>query len=96
MRRIIDGIGVEMTPETFDQIWSMASTISPQGLVSTTQDLYRTTKFFQFCVLTPFLCFVFVILCLCNSLFSLKSFRSVIVIFALFKLQYQAMPLYQI
>ncbi|KXJ08719.1 EF-hand domain-containing family member B [Exaiptasia diaphana] len=34
MRRIIDGIGVEMTPETFDEIWNIATTNSPQGLVS--------------------------------------------------------------
>ncbi|KAK3754621.1 hypothetical protein QZH41_020542 [Actinostola sp. cb2023] len=34
MRRIIDGIGVEMTPEIFNTIWDVASTTSPQGLVS--------------------------------------------------------------
>ncbi|XP_031556686.1 EF-hand domain-containing family member B-like [Actinia tenebrosa] len=34
MRRIIDGIGVEMNPETFEKIWEAAATQGPQGQVS--------------------------------------------------------------
>ncbi|EDO30325.1 predicted protein [Nematostella vectensis] len=34
MRRIIDGIGVEMTAEVFNNIWELAQTNSPNGMVS--------------------------------------------------------------
>lgn len=34
IRRIFDGIGVEMTSDVFEKIWEQASTRHPSGLVS--------------------------------------------------------------
>ena len=35
IRRIFDGIGVEMTTDAFEKIWEQASTRHPAGLVMT-------------------------------------------------------------
>ena len=40
IRRIFDGIGVEMTTDVFEKIWEQASSRHPAGLVKTKQILY--------------------------------------------------------
>ena len=37
IRRIFDGIGVEMTTDVFEKIWEQASSRHPAGLVKTKQ-----------------------------------------------------------
>lgn len=37
IRRIFDGIGVEMTTDVFEKIWEQASSRHPAGLVKTEQ-----------------------------------------------------------